>query len=332
MMAFVRWISRSGLLTSAALLVASYALQAPAFAAQSQVRSGTQLANFVEVTASGYDIQIMSATTGALVKDLGAVSGYTSDGLAISPDGQDVYLTVHTQFSLEVERITVANDQETFIADGEQPSVSPNGRFLAFATGPAAKELDVWDLSSGAVRSINLSHLLGNQTDLFQAPITWLGNGSEIAVVPGGIASDLMSNTSLPTTPESCGAVSVTDTCLIVVHAKVGDRLTARRLVLKGVSDVDVTGATGTSDLEMVAYEGHHTFICKADLKGNSGDFVRLFALKVTLPFAFDPRGTQLLYLVGHNPVALWRTQLTRHRLENAKRLNANARLAAIAW
>ena len=96
-------------------------------------------ADLVMANGSGSDFQMESATTGMLVKDLGAVANYTNNGLALSPDGDQVYATVTMGPTIMIERITVANDQETFVADGVQPAVSPNGRLLAFGTGPSGR-------------------------------------------------------------------------------------------------------------------------------------------------------------------------------------------------
>ncbi len=331
MMAFVRLIGRCGLATTTTLILA-FCCTVPATA--STVATHTVPPDFVLANGSGSDIQLESASTGALVKDLGAVQGYTNNGLALSPDGQDVYVTANKPGSLVIERIRVANDQETFVADGEQPAISPSGTFLAYGTGSeGSEELVVRDLMSGTVRTVSLQKLLGGQTDLLNATITWLRNSSTIVVLPGEVANDLMGEPIPPPVPGSCSAVSISQTCLIVVHAGTGDKFTAKRVILRGLERADiVAGASGSRDLVMAAFGARHTVLYRADVTEGAGSVIRLFSLPPDLPVAFDAQGSQLLYLIGHGPVALWLAQVTSHGLKNARMLNANVAEAGVAW
>lgn len=176
----MRLIGRCALAAAALLLAAGSAIPATASPPHASASS-----NFLLVTGSGSDFRIESASTGTLVKDLGAVPGWTNNGLVLSPDGQDVYVVVNEHRSLAIERLSVADDTQTFVADGEQPSISPDGRLLAFGTGPGppgTQTLVVRDLTSGKDQLIGLRRLLGGQTDLLNASITWLGDGSKIVV------------------------------------------------------------------------------------------------------------------------------------------------------
>jgi hypothetical protein len=95
---------------------------------------------FVVANGSGSDFQVESATTGALVKDLGPVPNDTNNGLLLSPDGRDLYATVTRSPSLMIEQLAEASGHESFIADGAEPSVSPNGHLLDYGTGPAGSQ------------------------------------------------------------------------------------------------------------------------------------------------------------------------------------------------
>ena len=296
----------------------------------------TDPSTFVFVTASGSNVELRSVSTGQLVKDLGSFGeSPNNNGLTLSPDGQYVYGEVLRNQTLIIERITASNDEETFIADGEQPSISPNGRLLAYAAGLRnSNMLVVRDLTSGNVRSINLSRFLGRQADLLNGSITWLGDGSEIVIAPGGVGSQLEPHaTTTPPLPGSCDVVSFPDTCLIVVRLPTLHSFTAKLVILSGVSNPYlVSGTALPHSLLLAASDANHIVVDRADLSDNEANVVRLFSLPAVLPLAFDPRGTQLLYLVGHNPIALWIGQVTQHRLDHAHKLVDNARLANLAW
>jgi hypothetical protein len=332
-MVIVRLIGLVGAVVMTLILASCGGTQSTSLPAERPLPSVKDPPYFVLATESGSNFEIELASTGALVKDIGAVPGYTSNGLALSPDGQYVYLTVNEHRSLMIDRITVANAKEAFIAEGEQPSVSPNGRLLAYGTGTGASgTLVVRDLESGLVRSINLSNLLGAQTDLLSASITWLGDGSEIVVLPGEVGNNLMSNTTTAPLSGSCSAVSNADTCLIVVSFRAGHSFTASRIILNNLRPPDiVTGDSFSHGLLFASY-GRRTVVDEGYVTDSGGRFIRLFSAPPVLPIAFDARGTQLFYLVGHNPIALWIAEVTHHGLKHARLLNPNVALAGLAW
>jgi hypothetical protein len=289
--------------------------------------------NFVLATGSGPDFHIESASTGTLVKDLGAVQGWTNNGLALSPDGRYVYVVVNQGRTLAIERLSVSTGAETFVAEGEQPAVSPDGHLLAFGSGPqGSNTLVVRDLTSGKDQSVDLRRLLGGQTDLLNASITWLGDDSEIVVLPGGVGNDLMGEATPSPLPGSCSAVSVSNTCLIGVNVRAGHSLTARRIILSGLrSGGPVIAASGSSDLVIAAFGGRHSGIFKADLAGGARSITRISSLPSALPLAFGARGATLFYLVGHGPEALWSAKVTPDGLKDAHMLNAHVGLSALA-
>jgi hypothetical protein len=51
-----------------------------------------------------------------------------------------------------------------------------------------------------------------------------------------------------------------------------------------------------------------------------------------SLPLAFDPSGTHLLYLVGHNPPTLTEATIAHDQLINAPWRNPQLGLGALAW
>jgi hypothetical protein len=290
------------------------------------------LSNFVLATGSGPDFQIESASTGMLVKDLGVVNYWTNNGLALSPDGQDVYVVVNQPTTSAIERLSVSTGTQTFVADGEEPAVSPNGRLLAFGSGPSGSHtLVVRDLTSGKDRSIDISRLLGKRDELLNATITWL-NDSKIVVIPGMVLDDLMGDPAPHAVPGSCSAAPVKDTCMIVVSAKAGHPLAAKRVTLGGLPSGDpVVAASGPSGITIANFVGRHSGIFRADLDHNATNFTRISSLPAAIPLAFGARGATLFYLVGHGPEALWWAKVTPDGLKDAHMLNANISLSTLA-
>lgn len=288
--------------------------------------------NFVLANDSGNDFQVVSPETGKVIKDLGGIPGYTNNGMALAPNGRDLYITVNRATSLAIQRINLVTSGETFVADGVEPSISPNGRFLAYGSGSTrSQQLTVRDLRSKVVRSIDLEALLGPETDLLNASITWVG--SQIVVLPGRVANDLMGG-SQPTPPSgSCSAASTSSTCLIVVKTSRQNKLYAKRIVVNGLSGGDIViGSSGMSNLVMVTFDGHSAVLYKTNLATGGRTATRLFARPSALPVAVDASGTSLFYLVGHGPVSLWVGEVSPHGLMDTRMLNTDVAVAGLAW
>ena len=83
--------------------------------------------------------------------------------------------------SLRLMRLDTATGRQTFIARGAQPALSEDGTRLAYGAWPQG--LAVRDLATGQTRKIRLV-ALGQAAELMNASIGWLGDGSDIAIVP----------------------------------------------------------------------------------------------------------------------------------------------------
>jgi hypothetical protein len=280
----------------------------------------------------GSRVELRSAATGRLVKRLANYgSSFTNNGLAVSPDRADVYVTLIGHRGLRIERIPVAGGKRRFVAAGEQPAVSPDGRWLAYvaARHPRSQRLAVRDRTSGRTRTIRLGPLVGRSADLLNGTVTWLGDASHVVAIPGPVAHAVVAGP-----PGVDGGACGSATCLIVVHvARRG--LTAHRILLPRVPDAAMKfsgeGARPRS-LLLADISGPRTTVDRIALHGLRTHVVRLLSRRDVLPIAFSPSGARLLYLVGHSPPALWVARLARGRLAHAHRLIRDARLGEAAW
>jgi hypothetical protein len=285
-------------------------------------------------------VEPRSPATGRIVRTLATFGqSFTNNGLALSPTDSDVYVTLVGRRGLRIERIAVASRTRTFVADGEKPAVSPDGRLLAYAAGRFGSEtLAVRDLASHRTRTIDLAGLLGRSRDLLDGVVTWLGDGSEIVVMPGPVAVAVAG--SARTTPSSqgrsCDAVSASATCLIVVRVTAGGRpVIARRVILAGGANAaaKLSGDVALPRSLLLAREmARRTTIDRVTLTGSGANVTRLLSLPPVLPVTVDPRGHHFLCLVGHSPPALWIAGISRGRLVHPHRLMPNAQLDDAAW
>jgi DNA-binding beta-propeller fold protein YncE len=75
--------------------------------------------NFVLINASDSHVELVSPTTGAVVRGLGIVDGLTGNGLALSPDDGYLYVTVDRSPTTALDRINTTNGEVGSIGDGE---------------------------------------------------------------------------------------------------------------------------------------------------------------------------------------------------------------------
>lgn len=148
-------------------------------------------------------VELISPSTGRVAKVVAQVS--TGNGFASSPDLKSLYVVGPVRGTIEIRRISVATGKASFVADGAYPAISPSGRYLAYATGRQFSSIAVRDLRTGRTRVTDLGSLLGSGGNLLnEGGISWLGNGSELVVVPGITASEAAAGSAAGAAAGNC--------------------------------------------------------------------------------------------------------------------------------
>ena len=290
---------------------------------------------------SGARAELRSVTTGAVLSTLGDLGpSWTNNGFAFSPDGRYVYFTLIPKStrlsSLSLEQVAVATHQRRFIAFGEQPSVSPDGRLLAYVSGEdRSATIVVRDTASGRRRSTNLARLLGSQSDMLNASTAWLGDGAQLAVIEA-CCPIAVSKASAPAGPRSTRGSPGDQLHLIVVSVPRHGSLRARRVVLPGASQMpESVGADPTRPNALLVswLIGHdRAAVDRLTIGASRATLARVLAIAHALVVAFDPSGRQLLYLLGHSPPALWTATVQDGQLSQRRLLIRDPPLDAYAW
>jgi hypothetical protein len=291
---------------------------------------------FIVLTGdAGNDLQVQSGITGRTIKDLGPVNQFTGNGLSLAPDRRAVFVVVNRSLTLMVERVDLRTGEETFIGDGFSPAVSQDGRLLAYGSGAINDQtLVIKNLATGSTRELRLQNVLGQQTDLLNASIKWVG--SRVVIIPAAVGNDLMGKPVPTPLKGSCSAIPRTSSCVVVVSTRGGQPLSAKKQVFNHVVlDSAVLGVAGPSALDMAVFKGDRTDVTQLDLSGGRGRITPLFSIPKALPQSFSTSGAQLYYLhlrpKGGLPVSLWRGRVTGGGLMNATQLYPNSRLSALA-
>ena len=283
---------------------------------------------YVDQVGVGARVELRSPRTGRVVKLLATFGReFTNNGLALSNDDREVYVTLIGRRNLRIEQLATSAGKRTFVADGWEPAVSPNGRLLSYIEGRAT--VVVRNLSSGVTHRINVAGLLGRSEALDElAAAAWLGDGSEVVVMVTPIA--------VAVADRAGGAQADNKSSASVIVVQVGARgrpVEANRVELPGVGDLfRISGDQTTPRGLLAARLGRRTVVDRVDLIGGRAKVTRLLSLSEVVPMAFDPAGHNFLYVAGDLHPALWIARITRGRLAGAHRLVRNADVGAVSW
>jgi len=158
-------------------------------------------------------IQVASTADGRVLARLASTyTLYTQNGLARSPDGAIIYfdrLLPIGRGEVEISAVSAAGGPVTNVAQGIDPVVSPDGRYLAYE--PASSDLEpvaITNLTTGATRTIDLYKLLAGYAIQFGKGVSWLSDNDQLAVIADkvGGATECPAVVPCPTTAVSFSA------------------------------------------------------------------------------------------------------------------------------
>lgn len=281
----------------------------------------------VFASAENQKMSLLSSQTGAVLRVLAAVGpDFTNNGVTRSPDGRWIYATWIGKHSLRIERISAAGGPRTFIAYGSQPTISPDGRYLAYITGKDDHFLAVRDLRGDRTRKWNLSPLIGNKVSLFNGQLLWSGSG-ELVALPEEFGQRVSAMAPASKNSGKCAGA----TCLVHFYPRDARSKPALTRLHDGQwSDFYSGGTAAPGSIVASRMVGEKT---ELDLIEISGGSRRHLVTIPGMPLALDRAGTHLLHLVGHSPPALWRARILDGRLVDRQRLIPSAHIfGALAW
>jgi hypothetical protein len=326
-------VAMSALMTVGALAVAGILLatlhRAPHRAPSGAGTAAATLAepkSLVVLAATGTRsarLELRSSRTGrfekvaATLHASGPAGAFYDNSIALSPDGRDVYIVSPPGPAKQViTRISLASGHRTQIAEGEQPALSPDGHWLAYATADQPSQtLAVRDLTSGRTTEIGLARLLGPPGDISYSAIAWLDPND--VVVP-------TRHTGL--------------TRLVLVHlAPAGPALRLYVLPnLRGVIRALAADATIPHTLVLAAGQNGTMLVERVTLSGGTLRTQPLGSIRSADALALDRAGSHLLYLKRaaslHALPSLWSVRIARDRLSDPHQVIANADVQEVAW
>jgi WD40-like Beta Propeller Repeat len=180
-------------------------------------------------------IKLISVSDGKVVRDLPLRETPPGSGLALLPDGSAVFVATG---NARLSSLSVATGRSISFGPGQSPSVSPDSKYLAYATGEATTKLAIRNLSTGQTRRIDLSGVLGANSSLEgHGSIAWLGDGTQVIAVPqpAAVVGSPAASGSVSGRSTACGEQdSPRGLCLIVVD--IGKRLSPHLVFVPGVS------------------------------------------------------------------------------------------------
>jgi hypothetical protein len=295
----------------------------------------------VAVTGSS-QIRLLAATTGRIVKTLPVASEV--NGIALTPDAKYMFVV---EPSLTLSQVTIATGKNEVIDTGAYPAVSPDSRYLAYATGTSFTQVAVMDLRSGQTRAISLAAMVGAESSLLnQGGLTWLGNGRQIVAVsePDPVATYVLSAghaTAAKPNRTACGQqTSRRGLCAIVINVA-PTRLFARPVYLPHVvaqENLDlISGDLRARASFFIAQSGLPATIVDRVRLGGQTPLVRRF---VKLPLqsfavAMAPNGDRLIYARPGSRPSLWVATVRASRLAHERLLIADSRrfeFNLVAW
>ena len=153
--------------------------------------------NAIAAVTAGGDVVLMDPESGEQIDQvLGGIStdDPAKNGIAISPDGQTIFVVRPAQelSENEIVRVDRESGESEVLANGGAPAVSPDGQTLAYTVVENGLQptpaIVVHDLESGDERVLRSE---GADTFVFISELTWWADGSELAFMAGEIQTGI---------------------------------------------------------------------------------------------------------------------------------------------
>lgn len=290
----------------------------------------------------GTAIRLRSAASGRALSTLARFgSDFTNNGLALSPNVSNVYFTLipsqHRSSNLLIECLAVSDHKRLLVASGWEPSLSPDGRLLAYISyRRRAESVAVKNVLTGQTRSINVDAAVGHGHVLDEIPPGWLSDSSAI-VLPVGLPARLDVGSARArggtSHPNSARPRTVR---LIVVRVPPRRRLAARSVLVSGLRGHPLMLAPDAiapnTIVSVTLGSGNDALLDEIQFTPASATGRPLLTIQSAQVLAFDPSGQRLLYLAIHRPPELWRGTIEQGRLIDRRRLIKDPSLGASAW
>jgi hypothetical protein len=174
-------------------------------------------------------LDLISTNSGKVIRMLRSFSAFshpslTNNGLQLSSNDRTVF-SVWVDPPIAIEATPTSGASTRFVADGLEPTLSPDGSSLAYVT-LSSTSVGVINLASGRTRTWQLSTLLDTPRTHYIVPATnalaWFDHGSQLAVLaspaPVAISSQQSPRNPVSVTPPCATRSTTSDiNCLAVI-------------------------------------------------------------------------------------------------------------------
>jgi hypothetical protein len=294
------------------------------------------------LSGSANVIKLISVRDGKVVRQFPQPVAYGGSGLAFSPDSASVFLATQ---EVRISAISAGSGKSVSLARGLYPAVSPDSKYLAYATGSAMTRVAIRNLASGRTRSIDLAGQLGAGASLqsLGSTITWLGDGTQLIAVPAPDAARLSLSPgggARAGPVNACGQQnSSRGLCVVVVD--IGRTLSAHQVFIRGTSAQDdylLLGGDLTASRAFFIAQAQASPDVVARVTIGRGTAVARPVLRVPqhgVALAMAPDGDQVIYQPRSSRSTLWAGTVRHGRVTRPHLLLVGTRRFAfyqVAW
>lgn len=192
--------------------------------------------------------------------------------------------------------------------------------------------LSVRDLATGRTRTIALARQLGAASDLLDSAVTWLADGTDVAVVASSPAIAIGIGPPPRSFGGSCGPRGG-GAAIVFVHVPPAPTpLSARCVRTPRLAPRPTVLGSSRAAPRSLLFATDPRGRTMVERVGPTGGTSRVVVFEDSLPMAIDRSGTRLLFLLGHSPPAFWEATIGRGHLTHRRRLLADSRLGPVAW